>query len=137
MIRATLDTNVFVSALNFSKGIPNRILTLVEADAFTLCISQSIIDEIRRVLLTRFEWSEKDLQEVLDPLLSLAEVVEPKTGVIASRDPKDDHILACAQAAGAEVIVTGDDDLLCLSPYEKIQIVTPREFIELLDSRSG
>jgi len=71
-----------------------------------------VIDEIRRVLLKRFEWSEADLLEALDPLLSLAEVVEPKAEVTVCRDPKDDHILACALAANAEVIVTGDDDLL-------------------------
>jgi putative PIN family toxin of toxin-antitoxin system len=132
MIRAVLDTNVFVSALNFG-GTPNAVLKLLEADSFTLCISQSIIDETRRILLLRFEWSEEDLAHALDPLLTLAEIVEPTTQVSMSRDRNDDHILACALDASADVIVTGDDDLLSLGRYENIRIVTPREFVTMLE----
>jgi len=87
MIRATLDTGVFVSALNFG-GIPNEILNRCQVDAFTLCLSQSIIDELHRVLRDTFEWSDEDLSEALDPILFLAEIVEPARTVTASRDPK-------------------------------------------------
>jgi putative PIN family toxin of toxin-antitoxin system len=132
MIRAVLDTNVFVSALNFG-GTPNAVLKLLEADAFTLCISQSIIDEIRQVLLLRFDWSEEDLTQALDPLLALAEIVEPVARVSISRDRNDDHIVACALDGNATVIVTGDDDLLSLGRYENIRIITPRAFVTMLD----
>jgi predicted nucleic acid-binding protein len=54
MIRATLDTSVFVSALNFG-GIPNEILNRCQADGFTPCLFQSIIDELYRVLRESFE----------------------------------------------------------------------------------
>ena len=131
MIRAVLDTNVFVSALNFG-GTPNAVLKLLEADTFTLCMSQSIVDEIQRILLQRFEWSEEDLAHALDPILTLAEMVEPTTRVSVSRDRNDDHILSSALDANATVIVTGDDDLLSLGRYEHIRIITPRAFITML-----
>jgi len=131
MIRATLDTSVFVSALNFG-GIPNEILTRCEADESTLCLSRSIIDELHRVLREGFEWSEEDLAEALDSILALAEIVEPTRTVTARRDPNDDHVLACALEAKVAVVVTGDNDLLSLGEFEGVRIVTPRQFIELL-----
>src|ERR1700682_5916148 len=122
MIRATLDTSVFVSALNFG-GLPNEVLNRCEADAFTLCLSRSIIEELQRVLSDAFEWTEEDLAEALYPILSLAEIVEPTRVITASRDPNDDHVLACALEAKADVIVSGDNDLLTLGTFEGIQIV--------------
>ena len=131
MIRATLDTSVFVSALNFG-GLPNEILNRCQADAFTLCVSRSIVDELHRVLRDGFEWAEEDLAEALDPILSLAEIVEPTRVVTASCDPNDDHVLACAVEAKANFVVSGDNDLLTLGAFEGIRIVSPREFLELL-----
>jgi uncharacterized protein len=84
------------------------------------------------VLRDGFEWSEEDLAEALDPILSLAEIVEPTRVVTASRDPKDDHILACAVEARADFVVSGDNDLLSLGAFEGIRIVNSREFLELL-----
>lgn len=50
------------------------------------------------------------------------------------RDPDDDLVLATAVAADANLIVTGDDDLLVLGAYEGIAVVSPRRLLELLDS---
>jgi predicted nucleic acid-binding protein len=56
------------------------------------------------------------------------------TGVV--RDPNDDMVVACALEARADYIVTRDKDLLSLGTYEGIRIVTPRQFLDLLE-RSG
>lgn len=133
MIRATVDTSVFVSALNFG-GLPNEVLNQCQADAFSLCLSQSIVDEIHRVLRDAFEWSDEDLDEALEPILSLAEIVEPTRVVTASRDPNDDHVLACAIEAEADVIVSGDNDLLTIGAFEGIRIMNPRQFLDLLSN---
>ena len=53
-----------------------------------------------------------------------------------SRDPDDDAVLATALAGRAEIIVTGDDDLLVLKAYQGIRILSPRGFLEFLDRRS-
>jgi predicted nucleic acid-binding protein len=55
-------------------------------------------------------------------------VVHPQQ-VRAARDPEDDHILACTLTAGADIIVTGDHDLLVLHPFRGVDIVTPAEFL--------
>ena len=65
---------------------------------------------------------------------SLVTDLPPVTGVV--RDPNDDMIVACALAAGADYIVTRDKDLLSLGEHEGIRIVTPRQFLDLLE-RSG
>jgi len=101
---------------------------------FTLCLSQSIVDELLRALREGFEWSEEDLAEALDPVLALAEIEEPQRAVMASRDPNDDHVLACAIEARAEVLVSGDYDLPSLGVFESLRILTPREFLKLLDA---
>ena len=130
-MRATLDTNVLVSALEFG-GIPGQLLDLNTDEAFTLCMSPAIIAELTRVLGKRFEWAEDDINENLTPIVSRAVIVTPTAEVIASPDPDDDRILECAVESKSDVIVTGDDHLLRLGTFERIPIVTPREFLESL-----
>src|SRR3954469_13382992 len=112
-MRATLDTNVFVSALQFG-GIPGRLLDLNTDERFVLCISPVIISELKRVLTDRFEWTEEDITAVLTPITSRAHLVEPITEVSASSDPDDNRILECASESKSDVLVTGDDHLLRL-----------------------
>jgi predicted nucleic acid-binding protein len=57
----------------------------------------------------------------------------PQKIVLASRDETDNRILECAIESGAQIIVSYDNDLLSLTPFEGIRIVKAREFIELLD----
>ena len=52
-------------------------------------------------------------------------------------DPDDDMVLATAIAAQADVLISGDDDLLCLKSHQGIRILSPRRFLELLDGRRG
>jgi len=131
MIRATLDTNVLVSALEFG-GTPGQILNMHTDDAFVLCMSSSIISELRRVLTEYFDWSEEDLDATVGEIVQRAEVVEPTHAVAVSRDPDDNHILSCAVEANVDVLVTGDNDLLVLGSFQGIQIKTPRQFLDHL-----
>lgn len=56
-------------------------------------------------------------------------MVDQITRVEACRDPKDDHLLSLAIDGRADVLVTGDDDLLALDPFREIRIVAPAEFL--------
>ena len=132
-MRATLDTNVLVSALNYG-GIPEQLLDLNTDEVFVLCLSTTIIEETKRILRDRFKWPEDRFEAVLEPVLSHALIVEPTIAVTVSRDPEDDHILACALEAKADVIVSGDKDL-DLGSFEGISILTPRQFIERLSTK--
>ena len=51
------------------------------------------------------------------------------------RDPDDDMVLATAIAAQADLILTGDEDLLVLAEHGGIRILSPRQFVELLDRK--
>lgn len=131
-MKATFDTNVFVSALQFG-GIPGRLLDLNTDERFVLCISPAIIAELKRVLSERFAWTESDIETNLTPILLRAYLVTPIIAVTASSDPDDNRILECGRESKSNVIVTGDDHLLRLHTFEGISIITPREFYETIN----
>jgi putative PIN family toxin of toxin-antitoxin system len=60
---------------------------------------------------------------------------EPAVDVIDCRDPKDDKYLELALAAGANIIVSGDDDLLVLDPWRGVRILRPADYL-MLTARS-
>ena len=132
-MRAVLDSNEYVSAVVFG-GIPREILERAERGDFELVASAHIREEVERVLHDKFKWQLERVAQALDPLWGIAHFVAPSASVSASRDETDNRILECAVEAGAEVIVTYDNDLLCLTPFEGIRIMKARAFVELLGS---
>jgi putative PIN family toxin of toxin-antitoxin system len=130
MTRIVLDTNVIVSALVFG-GVPRAVLELAESGQCELFYSESIQNEVRRVLTEKFSWAPAMLHEVLPVLWNMGELVAPRIAVRAvPNDPDDDRILECALAANASFIVSGDRPLLALRNYKSIAILTPRQFLE-------
>ncbi|RMF27454.1 MAG: putative toxin-antitoxin system toxin component, PIN family [Chloroflexi bacterium] len=137
-IRAVLDTNVLISGLIAVRGIPRRILDAWLEGHFTLVISLYLIEELVYVLsypriARRLSLSDEELAVILVALLTKAKVTPGKLRLPGvTRDPKDDAVVACAKEGAADYIVSGDQDLLVLGEYEGIQIVTPRQFWEVL-----
>lgn len=128
-MRIVVDTNVLMSGIFFG-GVPGRILTAWREGRFELAVSPDIADEYARAggrLAQRFPGV--DVQVILDLIVRNAEIVpgtalpEPVCG-----DPDDDKFLACALAARADLIVSGDKKLLAVSGYEDVAVTTPREF---------
>ena len=76
--------------------------------------------------------TDHDVQTVLALVLLRGEPVAPGRTIAICRDPKDDKYLELAAAGQADVIVTGDDDLLVLDPFEGIPIVGPAQFLAML-----
>ena len=85
-----------------------------------------------RVLADKFKWPPERIAQGFNPLWDFAHFVTPRGSISASRDETDNRILECGVEAGAEVIVTYDKDLLCLSPFKGIRIMKARAFLELL-----
>ena len=74
------------------------------------------------------------MQIVLSFILLHGEPVTPQRRIMACRDPKDDIVLEVAVTGRADFIVTGDNDLLVLHPFEGIPIIGPAEFLKALES---
>ncbi len=136
-MRALLDANVLVSAVIRPRGTPGLIVTaLLERDAFELVLSPRIVAEVETALKLRK--IRKYLREPDEAMLWLADLaaladLADDTGRAKGvcRDPGDDAVLSAAIEGRADVIVTGDADLLALEEHEGIAIVTPRAFLDL------
>jgi len=120
-------------------GVPNQIVRQAGI-SFTLCICEEILQETERILRSarlrkKYRYTDDDLAEFLTRLRDphVAQMVKnlPQVAVVRD-DPSDNVIVACAQKAEAEHIVTGDQHLLHLKMIGLIKIVTPREFLTLL-----
>ncbi len=126
-----LDTNVLASAAA-TRGLCADVLRLVFA-SHQLFISEQVLKELRTVLKFKFGVSQ-DLIDDFIWLLQQDTVLTEPTHVpsIELQDKGDLSILAAAIAAGAEVLVTGDKELLRLGHVEEVEILSPREFWEKL-----
>ena len=129
-MKVVLDTNVFVSGVFFG-GVPGRILEAWRDGKLQVVVSREIIEEYVRVgdeLMAHFPGV--DLRPALELVAASATLVAaPPLPEPASRDPDDDKFLACAVAAGADVLVSGDRDLLAVSPYGRVSVLRPRDFV--------
>lgn len=132
-MRIVLDTNVFVSGVFFG-GPPGKVLEVWRDGKVDVVVSTEIIEEYVRVgeELAR-QFPGVDLAPALDLVAASAILVvaQPLPEPVC-RDRDDDKFLACALAAGAEAVVSGDHDLLDVSPYEGVVVLRPGEFVALL-----
>jgi len=131
-VTVVLDTNVLVAALvaeGLCREVVHRVIRMRGA-----VTSGPLLDELDATLRRTFTVTPVTAA-FLEAFRKLARVVEvvPLDAPVC-RDPDDDLVLATAVAAGANLIVTGDDDLLVLGTYAGIAIVSPRRLLEMLDS---
>lgn len=127
-----LDTNVLVAAL-VAKGLCHEVVVR-SLGSCTVASSEPLLQELDRTLRTRFTVGPAGAG-FLEQLRRRVRLVEPASlaGPV-SRDADDDVVLGTAVAAGAVVIVTGDQDLLIIGRYEGIDIISPREFLSRLSA---
>lgn len=135
-IRVVIDTNTFVSAALFDSSVPRQVINRVKSLAVILA-SNETLEELYSVFtrekfdkyLTRIERAQF-LRSVLDEV----ESVVPTSHITDCRDPRDNKFLELAVDGNAQYIVTGDEDLLQLTPYRGIKILTPADFLREMDS---
>lgn len=127
-----IDTNVYISALHFSqrRGIPAQaVAKAIKTDVIVTC--DEIEAEIARILVEKFQWSDGLVHEALAYISKRAIRVQIHGTVSLCRDPDDNKFLECAERAGADLIVTGDRDLLAIGSHGRTRIVTPAEYLAL------
>lgn len=135
-LRLVLDTNVVVSALLW-EGNPGQIIVLAEAGEVRLYTSRFLLDELRVTLerpklRKRAEMTGVSAAAIFADYCRLATVKKAAATQSWSRDPDDDHVIACALATRADFLVTGDDDLLMLGAVEALRIVSPVDLLNML-----
>ena len=132
-MKAILDTNVVVSGLFFG-GPPRRILEAWAEGRFELILSPLIFSEYERVCDRLAEkYPEITYQAALYSILGHGTLLpDPPAEEAISDDPDDDKFLRCARDANA-VVVSGDDDLLSVSGWAKVTVMTPRTFWDSID----
>ncbi|MGH8235617.1 MAG: putative toxin-antitoxin system toxin component, PIN family [Steroidobacteraceae bacterium] len=138
-MRIVLDTNVVMSALLW-RGPPYRLLEAIrQRSRLQLYSSPALLEELADVLTRPAATKQlstigKAARDVLPDYIVAIELVEPTELPRIVRDPDDDHVLACALAAEASLIVTGDKDLLVLNAYRDIPIVTAAEALRQIQA---
>ena len=136
-MRAVLDTNILIRSILNPKGPTGRLLNELRAGRFRLLYSEPLLEEIADVLSRprfrdRYKVTADDVSDILSLIVQEGEEVFPSASIEACRDPKDDKVLEAAFFGKADVIVTGDDDLFALDPFEGIQILGPAAFLARL-----
>jgi putative PIN family toxin of toxin-antitoxin system len=131
-----LDTNLFVSGLFATGKTIGRLQELWTTGAFELVVSEAILEEIKETLQKPYiqkhlYLQEGELEEIISLIREQAFLVTTDTYSVdrITDDPDDNIFLACALEADADYIVSGDNHLLSLKHYQRIQIVDAATFI--------
>jgi len=129
VIRVTVDSNIYVSALHFG-GPPDKFLDLARARVIHLTISDDILAEVTRVLRDKFGWSEEALSMAQARIADFTVRVAPAQKLDAVReDPADNRILECAVEGESEYLVTRDNHLLKLKSFGGTQMIKVADFL--------
>lgn len=133
--RVVLDTNVLISAALRPGSPPRAVIDTVCAADGVLIFSEASFDELRsRLLRPKFDRyvGRESRMVYLAQLKAVSEWVSTTGAKLGCRDPEDDKILETALMGDADFLVTGDRDLLVMSSFRGIPIVSPVTFLQLL-----
>ena len=136
-MKVVIDSNVFISGIFFG-GAPRKVLDLIEEKKITSCFTLQTFEELKHLLYhEKFDKPRKLLSLPFPHFLHKLKTsslfftqlfLEPP--LIIKEDPADNYILACAIAAQASFIISGDKHLLKLKKFRGIPILSPKEFLK-------
>jgi putative PIN family toxin of toxin-antitoxin system len=130
-MRVVVDTNVLVSAALKRQSTPGMAALLVERRGGllkSLATERQLFEVVARPRLASL--IDLEARSWLRKLMAAAELVRITERIAACRDPTDDKFLELAVDGHADLIVSGDGDLLVLNPFREIPIVTPAVFMQ-------
>lgn len=143
MLRVVIDTNVLVSSVLSKRGVPAQVVAAWQERKFLVVTSAFAMNEARNTLEElhgsgKYIVHQNKIDELLNLLRTTAESVSympDVTGTVPA-DPDDEKILATAVGGKASIIISGDKHLLNLKEYQGIPILTPRQFLDLLEQET-
>ena len=130
--RVVADTNVLVSRLILPDSVPAQVLRQVELNSLLL-FSESTMNELADVLSRqKFDRyvSLNDRKGFVERLGKIAEFIPIVQLVRECSDPKDDKFLEVALNGSADMIITGDTDLLGMNPWRGVAILSPLDYLK-------
>ena len=135
MLRVTLDSSAYISALQFN-GRAVRLLRMAADADIEIAISEPILTEVIGVLRERFGWDGYLLHAARERIKSITKLVTPsQTLNVIDYDSADNRILECAVEAGSEFIVSEDKDLLRLKEHGNARIVRAADMIDIVQGK--
>ena len=129
-MRVVFNTNIFISALAIPGSLAEKAVSRIIEGRDELVISPDIIKEVLSVLSLKFGRDREALSHVAVILSELGELVEPKQTVRVLKDEPDNRILECATFGKADIIVTGDKEMLHLKVHMGVKVASLREYLE-------
>ena len=129
--RVVIDTNVLISGLLSTTSTPAQAVEKAVTKAQLLATIATLRELIQKLHSPKFDrYVRRERRDaLLERVASLVEIIDVLQPIRASRDAKDDKFLEAAVNGRADVIVTGDKDLLDLNPFRGVAIVTPAEYL--------
>ncbi len=128
-MRVVFDTNIFVSAFVIPGSLAEKaILRIIEGED-VLLVSREILDELLTILAAKFSRDKEEISRLAVTLTAMAEWIEPNLRISALQDDPDNRILECAVSGRADMIVTGDKEMLRLRRYQDTEIVSLKAYL--------
>ena len=130
-MKIVIDTNIVISGTFFG-GFPRKILEAVVRDKVEAYANTKIIKEYLDIVKEMITDKGGNLDvNILSPFIDKLNVVKPVSKIKISRDKDDDKFIECAIDSNASYVVSGDKDLLDIVKYQKISIITAKDFYKL------
>ena len=133
-LKIVIDTNVYVSGLNFN-GKPRNVLNMIWRKEIEVYISPFIIVELENTLEKDFDWDKEAINDTIERIKLNTISVQPniRISIIKEKDA-DNRILECAIEGKVQYIVSGDKKhLLSLREHQGIKIISPADFLGLFE----
>jgi putative PIN family toxin of toxin-antitoxin system len=127
-----IDTNVWISAFHFG-GVTGTPFLAVNKSATddTIATCREFEEELVSTLRFTCNWSDARIENLLSDVLKRSIRVQIHGSLHLCRDPGDDKFLECAQRTRADLLITGDKDLLSLRTHGRTRILTPAAYLKL------
>ncbi len=131
--KVVVDTNILISSLIFPGRVVVEIFDEIIDGQIMLGISEDIIREFIRVCVYKFEYDPEKTVKIAEIIRRISKIITPSKKFNVITDEADNRILECAVAFDADYIISGDKHLLKLKKYKNIKILSPYEFIKIID----